>query len=268
MGSRARLAVATALLAVLLALPTIAHAAGQDLCTDLATVYWDVDLASVTVNGATVDVPGCADGEPVGIQLITDDGDLPPDGPMMGQAEDGHATFDLTGYAVRVEPVTGIRVFLRVPGNEHPVWVIVVEQRFFNEPGNEQLGLRRSTTLEVPLDGEYAVPGPPTRYDEVRCDQVDTILPPDLVGEGSGIFPATAAGIHVVCYRQQPGVPGGPPDVEDPRVVEEAEVLGEILTRRPGRTGSAFLPSTGADLLVLAWLAIGAVGIGRRLSRR
>lgn len=38
---------------------------------------------------------------------------------------------------------------------------VTVEQRYFNAPGNEQRGLRKVTSLQVPLDGQYAVPVAP-----------------------------------------------------------------------------------------------------------
>lgn len=264
---------AALLLPLLLAglLGTAAPAAAQvDACTDTANVNWVTNWRDVTVETAIVHVPGCEDGEEVGLQLLTDDGDLPSD-PLVEPVQAEHATFDLTPLDVRIEPVTGVRVLLQ--GEELiEVVDIVVEQRFFASSGNEQRGLLRTTTLEVPLDGEYEVPGAPTRYDIAPCAAVQWVAPDDLIGEGAGTFTATTAGTHVVCYQQQPGSPGGQPDPEDPTVVG-TEVLGTQFTRpspesdtSDGAAGGP-LPRTGANVLALALTGLTLIVVGRRATR-
>lgn len=59
---------------------TATEAAEGDPCSTTASVSWLTNHEDVTVEGAVVDVPGCADGEPVGLQLLTDDGGLPAEG--------------------------------------------------------------------------------------------------------------------------------------------------------------------------------------------
>lgn len=250
---------------------TAAPAAAQaDACTDTANVSWETNWRDVTVETAIVHVPGCEDGEEVGLQLLTDDGDLPSD-PLVEPVQAEHATFDLAPLDVRIEPVIGVRVLLH--GEELVEVVdILVEQRFFAPSGNEQGGLLRATTLEVPVAGEYEVPGAPTRYDVALCADMQWAAPDDLVSEGAGTFTATTAGTHVVCYQQQPGTPGGPPDAEDPTVVG-TEVLGTQFTRpspeteASDRAAGGPLPRTGANILALVLTGFTLIVVGRRATR-
>lgn len=252
---------------------TVFPAAGQDAvaCTEIADVSWETNWDDVTVEAARVHVPGCDDGDEVGLQLLTDDGDLPAE-PLVGTVQDERVRFDLAALDVRIEPVTGVRVLLygEVVVEIHHV---MVEQRFFSDSGNEQRGLRRTTDLEVADGGTYRVPGAPPRYDVASCDSTRRWSPPaDLVGQGAGAFTATASGTHVVCYRQRPGTSGGPSDVEDP-TVDETAVLGvDVDARRPspGSSGGVGgrLASTGADVLGLGVVALVMLVVGRRITRR
>jgi hypothetical protein len=256
-----------ALLVCLLALvPTTAFAAEAEACTDTANVTWETNWEDVTVTGAIVEVPGCEDGDQVGLQLLTDDGDLPAE-PLVSEVEAEHAWFDLAPLDVRIEPVIGVRVLLYGEAVIEIVGV-VVEQRFFGQTGNEQRGLRRTTALEVPVGGQYLVPGAPTRYDVAVCAEMNTTLPGDLIGQGAGTFTATEAGTHVVCYQQQPGTPGGPPDVEDPSVGDETDALGDSITQPAPSTGGGGLgglAATGTNIVVGGALALVLLMTGRRL---
>lgn len=258
---RALLAAVTAL--GMLGVPVAAVAQAPEACTDTANVSWETDWDTVTVEAAIVHVPGCVDGDEVGLQLLTDDGDLPTE-PLVGTVDDERVRFDLSGFDVRIEPVIGVRVLLY---GETLVEIvgIVVEQRFFAQNGNEQRGLLRTTTLEVPLGGTYEVPGAPTRYDVVSCSDMGWTAPVDLVGQGAGTFTATEAGRHVVCYQQRPGTPGGPPDVEDPVVGDDTDVLGDQVTRPAPTTGGGPLASTGANVAMLGLLGLLLIAAGRRV---
>jgi hypothetical protein len=254
-----------ALVVCLLALlPAPAFGAEAEACTETANVTWETNWEDVTVTGAIVEVPGCADGDQVGLQLLTDDGDLPAE-PLVSEVEAEHAWFDLDHLDVRIEPVIGVRVLLYGEAIVEIVQ-ISVEQRFFAQSENEQRGLRRTTPLEVPIGGQYLVPDAPTRYDVVACADMNTTLPNDLVGQGAGTFTATTAGTHVVCYQQQAGTPGGAPDVEDPSVVQGTDVLGDNITRpAPAGTGLGGLAATGANIVGAGLLGLAFVVTGRRL---
>jgi hypothetical protein len=85
-----------------------------------------------------VEVRGCEDGTPVGLQLITDDGDVPAEA-LVSEVTSEHAHFDLEPLGLRIEPVIGVRVFIY--GDPVAEFVtIVVEQRLFATSGNEQRG--------------------------------------------------------------------------------------------------------------------------------
>lgn len=232
-----------------------AESTGQQ-CTDTVSVRWQVDHERVTVDAAVVEAPGCPDGTPVGIQLITDDGDV-PDEPLVESSTNERATFDLTDYALRVEPVTGVRVFLEGEAVEGTV-TIIIDRRFFNPAGNEQVGLRdrRTTTLEIGTT--YLVAGPPDGYGEVSCDDVDLVVE-DAVGEGVGLFTATAAGRHVACFQKQVG-----PARDD---VDGTDVLGNILTRGGEVLRGGPLAMTGLSVLRLAVVGLAALGLGAALAR-
>jgi hypothetical protein len=252
-----------------------AHVSAADglLCSDVAEVSWQADWDTVTVARAAVDVPGCGDGEPVGIQLLTDDGDVPEDGPIMGVVEDERVVFDLASLEQRVEPVTGVRVFLELTEEELVFFEVTVDRRFFNAPGNEQRGLRQVTSLQVPLDGSYHVPGAPSGYQDVDCSEVNTIIGDDVIEEGSGTFTASASGRHLACYQQTPGAARSP-DGQEPEVLgetitaddAEVEVLGEA-HRAPSPAEAGLLPVTGAALWLLVLLG-GLLTVGGwRLAR-
>lgn len=106
-------AVALSVAAILLATAGPAAATPGEACSGEASVAWEVDHADLAVTGAVVTVLGCADGEPVGLQVLTDDGDV-PDEFVFASVVDERATFDLTPYGLSVEPTTGVRVALEV----------------------------------------------------------------------------------------------------------------------------------------------------------
>jgi hypothetical protein len=281
-------------------------AAAAGLCSSTATVAWETNFADATVAAVAIDVPGCSDGEAVGIQLLLDDeSELPKDGPLMGQVSGERAVFDVSGLDIRIEPVTGIRVFLELSGGEQLTYQVTVDRRFFSSAGSEQVGLRQLTVLNVPFGSSYLVPGAPNRYTEVRCETVG-YAPEDASDEGSGTFSATASGRHIACFQQVPGAPGGqppgpggpgseqpiviPPDDasrggEDPSdVLDEShdrgsddlldaedsdgsDVLGEVIDRRGDRVLGR-LAMTGSDLLVAVAVGLMTVGIGLGLLRR
>jgi hypothetical protein len=269
-----RLLLVTVMLALVVVPAEAAAADTGELCSEAAHVSWQADWDTVTVARAAVDVPGCGDGEPVGIQLLTDDGDVPEDGPVMGVVADERVVFDLTALEQRVEPVIGVRVFLELAEEELIFFEVTVDRRFFNAPGNEQRGLRQVTSLQVPLDGAYRVPGAPSGYQDVDCSEVNTTIGDDVIEEGSGTFTATASGRHLACYQQTPGVPPGPPDAQEPEVLGETvtddaarvEVLGEV-RGAPSPTEAGLLPVTGTALWLLVLLG-GLLSVGGwRLAR-
>lgn len=231
-------ALSVLILTVLASLVAVAPASAQEACASDAFVRWQVDNAELLVTGAEVTVPGCDDGEDVGLQLITDDGDVPEDDPLGAEVADEVATFDLSDLEVGVEPVTGVRVFLIVDDEPVPVPVvtIVVDQRYFNQAGNEQIGLNQQSELTAPeSQGSYTVPGAPTGWEHISCEADDLDL--DLDGfddllrdedgdlvegpSGDGGFPFEDSGRHLVCYQQTPGA-GGPPVTDDPEVLDDA----------------------------------------------
>ena len=71
--ARRALAVLTISLLVLVVQASAAVAEGR-LCADTVTVSWQTDLTELQVAGVFVEVPGCEDGEFVGIELLMDDG--------------------------------------------------------------------------------------------------------------------------------------------------------------------------------------------------
>ncbi len=222
-----------ALGASLLSMP--AAAADEDACSDSMDISWETNVGQATVETVVLDVPGCDDGEPVGVQLITDDGDVPRDGPIMAEVQDEQADIDITALEQRIEPVTGVRVFLELSEDEVRFLEITVDRRFFNAPGNEQKGLRQTTVLQVEAGEDYVIPGAPQGYGEIDCADVD-LRPDDIIDEGSGTATAAEAGRHLVCYQQDPGGPRGPID-DEPEVVgddengDDTDVLGEGQTR-------------------------------------
>jgi hypothetical protein len=253
-----------------------AQAAVGATCTDSVQVSWQNNWDVATVEGVAVTAEGCVDGEPVGIQLLSDDGDVPPDGPLMAQLTDGRAVFDVSGLEVRIEPVTGVRVFLELQGDEQYTWQITVDRRFFNPVGNEQIGLRDLTILQVPHLGSYRVEGAPTRYRETSCAELG-YDPEDRIAEGSGVVEdVSQGGRHIVCFRQ---VTPGRGQVSDTEVLDgslerdpddRTEVLGTSLERPDPANDSplARLAMTGNDLLLGVAVGLATVGVGLGLLRR
>lgn len=250
---------------ILVAAPAVAAEVDASGCTDVAHVHWETSWGEGTVTGAVVEVRGCEDGTPVGLQLLTDDGDV-PDEPLVSEVENEHARFDLEPLGLRIEPVTGVRILIQgEPVSEFVA--VVVEQRLFAGSGNEQRGLRQTTPREVPFAGQYLVPGAPTRYAVVVCAAMNTTLPNDLVDQGVGTFSATQSGTHVVCYQQQPGTPGGPPNLETPQVREGTEVPDESFTDDSPASPGDSLATTGLNVLGAGLTALLLVFLGRRLLR-
>jgi hypothetical protein len=249
-------------------------------CSEVANVLWETDTSRLIVTGAIVAVPGCADGEVVAFQLLLDDGsELPEDGPLMGTVTDERARFDLSEARVKIEPVTGVRVFLEIQGDEQYTWQITVDRRFFNAAGNEQVGLRDLTILQVPHDGSYRVEGAPARYLETSCAELG-YEQADAIAEGSGTFEnVTAGGRHIVCY-QQTTAGRGPANASDTDVLDgslerDPDDRTEVLRtshERPGPSSTAGplgrLAMTGNDLLLAATIGLATVGIGFGLLRR
>ena len=67
-----------------LLVPAPAAVAEGQLCADTATVSWQTDVGKLQVTGVFVEVPGCEDGEFVGIELLMDDGgQVPPEEPSV-----------------------------------------------------------------------------------------------------------------------------------------------------------------------------------------
>jgi hypothetical protein len=266
-------------LAGLAAFPAAGPAAAGELCSAAAHVSWVTDWDTVTVQAAVIDVPGCGDGEPIGIQLLTDHGDVPGDAPLMTEVKNGRALFDLSHLAVRVEPVTGVRVFLELRGGEQYTWQITVDRRFFNPAGNEQVGLRDLTVLQVPDLGSYLVEGAPERYRETSCAELG-YEPSDAIAEGSGTFEnVTAGGRHIACF-QQTTAGRGPANASDTDVLDgslerdphdRTKVLGTS-HERPASSSTAGplgrLAMTGNDLLLATTIGLATVGIGFGLLRR
>jgi hypothetical protein len=252
--------------------PTCARRRGVvSRCADTAKVGWEIDLETSTVTGVRVEVPGCDDGEFVGIELITDAGDVPSEEPLAGEVAAEVATFDVTSFGLHVEPVTGIRVYLEVDAIPVPVVAITVEQRFFNPAGNEQFGLRVTTPLTIPFEQSYTVPSAGPGYQDADCDETNLVLDDGeapVVGWGTGDFVATASGRHIACYQQVPGSPGGPSTA--PPEVQEPEVLGVVLERGAADTGDhgddasalgQVLARTGLDAIhLIVSAAIALVG--------
>jgi len=202
-----------------------AVAQGQH-CTYTATVSWQTDLAELQVIGVFVEVLGC-DVEVVGIELLMDDdSQVPPEEPLGSEAEGEVALFDVSGFDR--DRTRGRDPGLpRRPRRPDPVVMISVEQRFFNQAGHEQLGLRTVTELLVPVGGQYHVPSAGPGYTDIRCEDVGATSEV-LINEGHGDFEAgESSGVHLACYQQTPGTPGGPstgpPGIDEPKVLPVAQ---------------------------------------------
>lgn len=244
-------------------------AAQEEGCTQHARVTWDTGTDSVRVDAAHVAVPGCADGERVGLQLLTDDGDLPLE-PLIAAVVDEHAVFDLVPLDVRIEPVTGVRIVLY--GADDVVLVEVeVEQRYFSAPGREQRGLRRTDLLQVPLGGRYVVPEPGPGYATVACAEVG-VSTEGTLAEGAGTFDAGAGGRHLACHRRTSAGPApARPGSDGPQVLGESEARierrasaggTEVLGASADRRAGAGLPRTGVDPLVVLGTGLGLLVVG------
>lgn len=261
------------LLVVVLVFATPGLAAAQPAgCTDEASVSWDTDPGLSTVSRAHVSVPGCSDGEGVGLQLLQGDEVLPSE-PLIQQVTDERAVFDLTSLAVGIEPVTGVRILLYgdVTGDSGPLPVeIEVEQRYFNAPGREQVGLRRSDVLTVPVGDSYVVPQPGAAYETVPCAGVG-VDPTGIIAEGVGVFEATEGGRHLACHRRT-----GPGATERPTAVGPTVLVGghasavdvtgegpdiDVLGGDPPASGDG-LPRTGDHILLLLAIAFAASVLG------
>lgn len=262
-----RLVVAVALLVG--SLPTTAWGQAPQACTETANLSWEVDHGTASVTTGVVELPGCEDGDVVGLQLDLEGFGWLPEDPIVAEVADERARFDLTTHDVGVRPVVGARVTLYGEAMAEVVEVLV-DQQFVNAAGKPQRGLRTITELDVPIGEQYRVPEAPRRYATVPCAAVG-ISTEGTIGEEVGDFTARTAGRHVVCYQQQSGSPDDAPGEED------AEVLGVQLQRDPPvviegaggpATGDRPLASTGVDLLRMALVALTLLVAGRWLTRR
>jgi hypothetical protein len=264
----------TVLLITTLGVPA---AAAEGLCSSTASVAWETDTAELTVTAAVVHTPGCSDGEAVGLQLLLDDGsEVPEAGPLMGSVADERARFDLSESPVEILPITGVRVFLEVRGDEQYTWQITVDRRFFNPAGSEQIGLRDLTVLQVPDGNTYRVEGAPVRYRETSCGDLGH-EPADVIAVGSGVFVnVTAGGRHIACFQQitasGPGTlsgVGGDTDRSDDTIDrvpgDRTAVVDEVVEGAPS---AGRLAMTGNDLLLAAAVGLATVGVGLGLLWR
>jgi hypothetical protein len=88
---------------------------------------------------------------------------------------------------------------------------VVIDQRYFNQPGNEQVGLARQTHVTTVGAGTYTVPDAPPGYRTVGCEHVrfdleqfDDLLRADdgILVQGHGAFSFVTTGRHLVCYQR------------------------------------------------------------------
>jgi hypothetical protein len=148
MRSRLVILAALVLAAASQAAPALANDAAT--CTNAADISWEVDRSDHRVRTIIVEVDGCDGGELVGIQLITEDGDVPPSAPLVGEAWEGTATFDLMDTGLYVAPITGVRVFLELSGGEQVTWQITVDRRFFSSQAANRWGCDSSPSSTCP----------------------------------------------------------------------------------------------------------------------
>lgn len=267
-----RLALVLAVLATMVPVPASGQA--PQACTESANLSWEVDHDTASVTVGIVEVPGCDDGDVVGLQLRLEEVGWVPEEPLVTEVADERARFDLRSHDVGMRPVVGGRVTLYGEAMTEVVEVIV-DQQFVNPAGNPQRGLRTITELEVPIGGQYRVPGAPPRYATVSCGDVG-ISTDGTIGEGAGDFTATTAGRHVACYQQQPGPLDSAPTNEDPAVLgvqfaRHPSVVVDAVSGdevRGAETADGPLASTGVDLLRLALMALTLLVVGRWLTRR
>lgn len=251
------------LLVLLLTAPSAAALPVRE-APDSAHVTWRVDPDRGSIEAAMVDVAGGADGDPVGLQLITADGNVPTE-PLVRRVADGHAWFDLADHQLDVEAVTGVRVLLGRTAREG-VLRILVDQRFFNRGGREQVGLRAMTLLRIERGDTYTPPAVPARYAPVSCRTVGLTAQADVVAEGTGTFSATTTGRHLVCYRLREL--GPTQDDEESGVLGDATTVGEDVADAPATHADAdLLPATGGQVPQLALVALVVTTIGVLLLR-
>lgn len=91
------------------ATPALAAPEVGQPCTTSAHVSWRPDEDVRHIDEVVVTVPGCDDGEPVSLQVLTTRGDV-PDTPLTVPARDGRAVFDVRHYDLGIEPVIGAQV--------------------------------------------------------------------------------------------------------------------------------------------------------------
>jgi putative cell wall-binding protein len=204
--------------------PVLALQASGGVCSTTARVAWNTDLDTLAVQGVTVEVPGCADGEVVGLQLFTDDGNIPAGDPLLTTARAGRATFDVSELGVGIEPVTGVRVFLegaqegtegdtevggiviereRWGGAERIETAAIVARRAFPD-GAGVVYIATSQTFPDALTGGAAaasVPGPilltlPDRLSAVTAAEIARLAPGRVV-----VLGGTAA-VSDAVYRE------------------------------------------------------------------
>lgn len=244
------LSVTAAAVLALSLVPGIANAQTSG-CAERADVSWSTDHDSMTVTGASVAVPGCPDGTEVGLQLITDHGDL-PEQPLRAAAEDERAEFDLTPLDIGIAPITGVRVLIHgEDGGNGPgptLVEIVVEHRYFNPTGREQRGLRDTEVLTVLVGARYQVFPAGEGYRTAVCEDLGIDTTGDVDG-GVGVFDVRRGGRHLVCHQRTTGGAVTPP-VNQP----DTDVLDEVIDRDEpttdgdgGDSSGSGDPTDGAD---------------------
>ena len=220
-------------LAIILGAAPAAPAFGEIVtCSDSAHVSWRADDSFTLIHGAVVRVPGCDNGEAVGLQVLTTDGDVPNE-PLRASADDENATFDLEPYGLRIEPVIGVRVFL----NGRPVAV----QENENDDGPSG----------VDDDGDESSEG----------DDGDGPSEGETDGDTGGTPPPAGGvgGVRTERPAPPPAVGGGDGDRPD------AQPAPAPSDKREG--GSFALATTGTSVATMLALAVAALLVGGLLRR-
>jgi hypothetical protein len=127
-------------------------------------------------------------------------------------AGDGHPVFaTVTSPDVGVLPRDQLAILATDTFTVSTAASVIIDQRYFNRPGNEQGGLARQTEASSVGAGTYVVPEAPPGYRPVCCEHVRFDLEQfgDLLHaddgslvQGAGIFPFVTTGRHLVCYQR------------------------------------------------------------------
>lgn len=223
-------------------------------CARTAHVTWRSDWESVTVEAASVRVPGCGDGHQVGLQLLTPAGEVPAE-PLKDAVTNEAAYFNLEQLDVGIEVVEGVRVF--IDGTVLGAFEITVDLRYFNAAGKEQIGRRSTATIQVQPGASYEVADPPRRYHVAECTGFGTLDGVVTIGEGPGVFTASSSGLHVACFQHDASE-----QVEGPAILgvsgtapgQGSDPSDLVLPFTGTRVGLEVLPLAGGMLLAGAGL--------------